>query len=79
MLAPSPERFAAVHGSTDTEVVFQLALTPGLEDDPLGAMERSVGLIEETARSLFASADVDAVRRLHPDNPGSRVSVPTIG
>jgi hypothetical protein len=79
MLAPSPERFATVHGSTDTEVVFQLALTPGLEDDPLGAMERSVGLIEDTTRSLFASADVDAVRRLHPDNPGSRVSVPTIG
>jgi predicted glutamine amidotransferase len=101
MLAIAPERFAAVHGSTDTEVVFHLALSLGLDDDPIDALERTVGLIEETARrhdvagavqatfgisdgrslwavryategtarSLFASADVDAIRRLHPDNP----------
>src|SRR5205085_1036383 len=49
MLAIDPERFAAVHGSTDTEVVFQLALTFGLEDDPLGAISRTVGFIETTA------------------------------
>ena len=88
-------------GSTDTEVVFYLALTLGLQEDPLGALERTVGVIESIAarhgiedavqatfgvsdgttlwgvryattgpaRSLFASANVDAVRRLHPDNP----------
>jgi predicted glutamine amidotransferase len=50
MYAIDPERFAAVEGSTDTEVVFQLALTHGLEQDPIGALERSVALIEETAR-----------------------------
>ena len=50
MLALDPELFADVQGSTDTEVVFHLALTFGLEEDPIGALERTVGLIEETAR-----------------------------
>jgi glutamine amidotransferase len=50
MLAIEPELFADVQGSTDTEVVFHLALTFGLEEDPIGALERTVGLIEETGR-----------------------------
>jgi predicted glutamine amidotransferase len=50
MLAIAPELFAGIHGSTDTEVVFGLALTHGLEDDPIAALERSVGLVEEVAR-----------------------------
>jgi glutamine amidotransferase len=100
MLAIDPALFAEVQGSTDTEVVFYLALTLGLEDDPIGALERTVGLIEETARrngatcmvqgtfgvsdgtslwavryategparSLFASADAESIRHLHPEN-----------
>ena len=47
-MAIDPERYPDVHGSTDTEVVFQLALTHGLEDDPIAALERVVGLIEAT-------------------------------
>ena len=43
MLAIAPDQFADVQGSTDTEVVFHLALTLGLEDDPIGAMEQTVG------------------------------------
>lgn len=50
MLAIAPELFDGVHGSTDTEVVFHLALTHGLMDDPIRAMERTLGLIEELAR-----------------------------
>jgi predicted glutamine amidotransferase len=101
MLGIAPELFAEVHGSTDTEVVFHLALTLGLERNPVTALERTVGVIERTAerhgiagavqatfgvsdgeslwavryategpaRSLFASADVDSIRHLHPDNP----------
>ena len=101
MLAVDPELFADIQGSTDTEVVFDLALTFGLEQDPIGALERTVGVIEAAAastgstarcrrpsasrtatslwavryategraRSLFASADAERVRRLHPDNP----------
>ena len=48
-LAIDPRLLADIHGSTDTEVVFQLALTFGLEEDPIGALERTVGLIESTA------------------------------
>jgi glutamine amidotransferase len=48
LLALPPDRFDAVHGSTDTEVVFQLALSFGLEEDPIAALERTVGVIEAT-------------------------------
>lgn len=100
MLEIDPERFADVHGSTDTEVIFQIALTLGLKDDPLPALESTVALIEELAhgrgipdvvqatfgvsdgdtlwavryatdskpRSLYVSAEVDAIRELHPGN-----------
>ena len=100
MLAIDPDLFADVQGSTDSEVVFHLALTHGLEQDPIAALERTVGLIEEAAgrhgitgavqatfgvsdgttvwavryasegpaRSLFASANVSAIRHLYPDN-----------
>jgi glutamine amidotransferase len=100
MLAMDPALFADIHGSTDTEVVFGLALTLGLEEDPIAALERTVGLIEMIAarhgipdavqgtfgvtdgatlwavryatqgrpRTLFATIDADAIRRLYPDN-----------
>ena len=112
MLGIAPELFAEVHGSTDTEVVFYLALTLGLEREPIAALERAVGVIEPMARrhgiagavqatfgvsdgeslwavryategparSLFASADVDSIRHLHPDNPAlSSASARTTG
>jgi predicted glutamine amidotransferase len=100
MFMLEPELFAAVEGTTDSEVVFNLALTYGLEDDPIGALERAVGTIERlaaergidepvqasfgitdgetlwgvryasngNARTLYTSAEVDAIRRLHPEN-----------
>ncbi|HEX4718521.1 MAG TPA: class II glutamine amidotransferase [Thermoleophilaceae bacterium] len=49
MLALDPAEFADIVGSTDTELAFHLALTFGLVDDPIGALERTVGLIEEVA------------------------------
>src|SRR4051812_43437817 len=58
MLAIEPDQFANVQGSTDTEVVFPLALTLGLEADPIGALERTVGLIEATARDHDVPAAV---------------------
>jgi predicted glutamine amidotransferase len=58
MLALHPELFPNVHGSTDTEVVFHLALTFGLEDDPIAALEKTVGFIEETARRRGAEVEV---------------------
>jgi predicted glutamine amidotransferase len=49
VLAIDPSLFGAIAGSTDSEVLFYLALSFGLEDDPVGAMERAVGFVETTA------------------------------
>jgi glutamine amidotransferase len=50
MLAVDPSLYSDVEGSTDSEAFFFLALTLGLEDDPPGAVERAVGLIENVGR-----------------------------
>jgi predicted glutamine amidotransferase len=100
LLAVDPSIFRGIAGSADSELLFHLALTFGLENDPLGSMERAVGFVESTARergvenpvqmtvgisdgerlwavryssqhdsrTLFISEDVDALRRLHPEN-----------
>jgi predicted glutamine amidotransferase len=47
MLAVAPELFADVLGSTDSEVLLHLALTFGLEDDPVAAIERAIGCVED--------------------------------
>ena len=60
MLAVDPSLFAEVQGSTDTEVVFYLALTLGLEQDPIGALEQTVGLIESTAGRVGVAPLVQA-------------------
>jgi predicted glutamine amidotransferase len=49
-LAVDPSLYSSIEGSTDSEVFFYLALTLGLEDDPPGAVERAVGLIEDVGR-----------------------------
>jgi predicted glutamine amidotransferase len=49
-LAVDPELFPGIEGQTDSEMLFFLALTFGLRDDPLTAVARAVGLVEETAR-----------------------------
>jgi predicted glutamine amidotransferase len=48
IIAIEPALFDAIAGSTDSEVLFYLALTFGLDDDPLGAIERAVGFVEAT-------------------------------
>jgi predicted glutamine amidotransferase len=49
-MAVDPDRFAEIEGTTDTEILFFLALTFGLDNDPPAAVARAVGLVEETAR-----------------------------
>ena len=100
LLAVDPPLFDEIEGSTDSELLFHLALSHRLEDDPLAAMESAIGFVEKRAaehgienpvqmtvgisdgerlwavryssahqsRTLFISRDVDAVRRLHPEN-----------
>ena len=49
-LAVDESLYSSIEGSTDSELLFYLALTHGLEDDPPGAVERMVGLVEEVGR-----------------------------
>jgi predicted glutamine amidotransferase len=49
-LAVDPALYPEIEGSTDSELLFYLALTFGLEDDPPRAVERAVGLVEATGR-----------------------------
>jgi predicted glutamine amidotransferase len=50
VLAVSPELYPEIEGTTDSEVLFHLALTFGLEEDPPGAVERAIGLVESVGR-----------------------------
>ena len=50
LLAVDPSLFPAIDGTTDSQVLFFLALTFGLEDDAIGALERMAGFVEETGR-----------------------------
>jgi glutamine amidotransferase len=49
MVEVDPSLYDGVAGSTDSEALFYLALTYGLEQDPVAAVERAVGLVEATA------------------------------
>ena len=48
VLAIDDSLFASIEGTTDSETMFYLALTFGLESDPVTAVERMVGFVEET-------------------------------
>jgi predicted glutamine amidotransferase len=50
VLGISPAFYRGIKGTSDTEVFFFLALTFGLEDDPVLAVERAVGFIEEVGQ-----------------------------
>ena len=50
VLAVDPSLFPEIEGTTDTELLFHLALTHGLEEDPPAAMARAVGHVEAIGR-----------------------------
>ena len=50
VLAVDESLYPSIEGTTDSEVMFYLALTFGLEDDPVDAVERTVGFVEMTGR-----------------------------
>jgi predicted glutamine amidotransferase len=47
VLAIDPSLYPKIRGQADTEVLFYLALTLGLEDDPPEAVARAIGMVEE--------------------------------
>jgi glutamine amidotransferase len=50
MLAVDPGLFPSMEGTTDSEVMFHVALTFGLDGDPPGAVARMTGLVERLGR-----------------------------
>ena len=65
-----PDLFTAIEGSTDSEVLFFLALTFGLRDDPASALARTIGHVERARaqsgvdRPIFFSACATDGKRL---------------
>ena len=51
-IAISPELFPQIHGSTDSEVMFLLALTFGMDSDVHAGLSRMAGFVEHTAERL---------------------------
>ena len=50
LLAVHPDLFPNIKGTTDSEVLFHLALTFGLADDPIAGLERMAGFVEAAGR-----------------------------
>lgn len=50
-MAVSPELFTAIEGTTDSEMMFYLALTFGLEKNVPEAIARMVGLVEKVGKA----------------------------
>jgi predicted glutamine amidotransferase len=50
MLAVDPALYPEIEGTTDSEALFHLALTFGLEEDPPAAVQRAIGLVETAGR-----------------------------
>jgi predicted glutamine amidotransferase len=50
LIAIDPSLIPSIEGSTDSEVLFYLTITFGLEDDVLAAVERMAGFVEELGK-----------------------------
>jgi glutamine amidotransferase len=48
VMAIDDSLFDSIEGTTDSETMFYLALSFGLESDPVAAVERMVGFVEDT-------------------------------
>ncbi len=47
----STDLYPCIEGTTDSEVIFYLALSFGLEEDPVGAVARMAGLVERVGKA----------------------------
>jgi len=50
VFAVDPSLYAEIQGQADSEVLFFLALSFGLEDEPFAAVARTIGLVEAVGR-----------------------------
>ena len=51
VLQVDPELYPLIEGSADSEVLFDLAVTLGLEKDAAGAVARTIGLVERVGHA----------------------------
>ncbi|NES00611.1 MAG: class II glutamine amidotransferase [Symploca sp. SIO1B1] len=58
VLGIAPELYPAIQGTTDSEIMFYLALTFGLTNEPVPALEQMVRFIERVSRDNGVSASV---------------------
>ena len=56
LLEVAPALFPEIEGTTDSELLFYLALTFGLEADPRTAVARAVGLVEDVGNRRGVSS-----------------------
>ena len=56
LLAVRPDLFTNIAGSTDSELLFHLALTFGLIDEPIEGLRRMAGFVEATAAAAGVTA-----------------------
>ncbi|HXY33896.1 MAG TPA: class II glutamine amidotransferase [Planctomycetaceae bacterium] len=79
-----PQLFPHVLGTTDSELMFYLALTLGLEDDPIGGLERMAGLVEKVAgaqgvdQALWMTLGVTDGQRMYAVRYASDSDAPTL-
>jgi hypothetical protein len=70
LLAVDDSLFPSIEGTTDSEAMFYLALTFGLASDPVAAVERMVGVVEETGRTQGVEHPIQ-VTIATTDGPGA--------
>jgi len=84
LLSVDPTLFRSIEGTTDSEILFFLALSYGLDREPLAALERTVATVEtllgraDVADGLTFSAVATDGRRLVAVRYASKESPPTL-
>lgn len=84
LLAVDPKYFENILGSTDSELMFHLALSFGLENDPIGAVSRMAGFVEQTGKkygvdeSLWMTLGISDGKKLYGFRYASDGKAPTL-
>ena len=84
LFAIAPELFTNVLGTTDSEILFYLSLTFGLESDPLLALRRMAGFVEQVAKregieeSLWMTVGVSDGKTVYAVRYASDGNAPTL-
>ncbi|MEO7016776.1 MAG: class II glutamine amidotransferase, partial [Leifsonia sp.] len=60
VFAVDPSLYPRILGTTDSEVLFHLALTLGLRDDPIAGVERAIRMVEKVAHEHGIAFPVQA-------------------